>query len=184
MDLVRPRILELMLLLLVLPDLLLPGANRRLCIAIDIECLLGVEVSAGVDPDILGLKQEIVIWILCEKLNKHLLFKSTRILNYRCHNFIEIPNTFPGTSATTNTPHVFRASFCVIFVKYPQVKFHQEWMGTSILSYILYGRNSLFKIGLNNQMDQQAKLQGFSPSSSSFYNHMSQVKIKWQKHTE
>ena len=56
MDLVRPLILELMLLLLVLPDLLLPGANLRLCIAIDIECLLGVEVSAGVDPDIFGLK--------------------------------------------------------------------------------------------------------------------------------
>jgi hypothetical protein len=55
-DLVRPLILELILLLLVLPDLLLPGANLRLCIAIDIECLLGVEVSAGVDPDIFGLK--------------------------------------------------------------------------------------------------------------------------------
>ena len=64
MDLVRPLILELILLLLVLPDLLLLGANLRLCIAIDIECLLGVEFSAGVDPDILFLKQENVIWIL------------------------------------------------------------------------------------------------------------------------
>ena len=33
-------------------------------------------------------------------------------------------------------------------------------------------------------MDQQAKLQGLSPSSSSFYNHRSQVKIEWYKHTE
>jgi hypothetical protein len=58
-----------MLLLLVLPDLLLPGAYIRLCITIDMECLFGVEVSAGVDPDILGLKQGYVIWILSETLN-------------------------------------------------------------------------------------------------------------------
>ena len=82
MDLVRRLILELMLLLLVLPDLLLLGANLRLCIAIDIECLLGVKFSAGVDPDILFLKQENVIWILSEILKYHLFFKSTRILNY------------------------------------------------------------------------------------------------------
>ena len=137
MDLVRPLILELILLLLVLPDLLLPGPNLRLCIATDIECLLGVEVSAGADPDILGLKQEIVIWILCEKLNQHLLFKSTRILNYRCHNFIEIiSNTFTGTSATTNTPHIFKASLCVIFVKYPQE--HQSY-----LIYSLWQKQSI-----------------------------------------
>ena len=137
MDLVRPLILELMLLLLVLPDLLLPGPNLRLCIATDIECLLGVEVSAGVDPDIFGLKQEIVIWILCEKLNQHLLFKSTRILSYRCNIFIEIiSNTFTGTSATTNTPHIFKASLCVIFVKYPQE--HQSY-----LIYSLWQKQSI-----------------------------------------
>ena len=160
MDLVRPLILELILLLLVLPDLLLPGPNLRLCIATDIECLLGVEVSAGVDPDILGLKQEIVIWILCEKLNQHLLFKSTRILNYRCHNFIEIiSNTFTGTSATTNTPHIFKASYVL--------SLSNTRRNINLILYILCGRNSLFKIDLSNQMNQQAKLHGLSPSSSS-----------------